>query len=335
MSARFIQTIAIAALCGVAPLCSPLRADETNLQATVDGLLHSFGPVPVTKVVAAHTKRKNLLEWADYCSTDHRIKLDPDLWTAATQACESDGDGHVRISDDEILSASNISIISNTPVVFSGLKETGLPNDIHESGGTWVNCSNSVSVSETKDLSIAFTRSTSVEVNHSVSTAKQYQIGGELSIKAVKINAQFQLTNTTTDGQANTTGSDQTVTQTASVSANVPPRTEMGVVIVTWPIIYTTNISATVTADADLSQNDKGLKLLSDIIPLSQRTFPINGTLSFTDAAGAKTRTYDIPLDPNDCSASTTPFNRLVHLPLKDKNGHLVVIKLPPERPNK
>jgi hypothetical protein len=60
-----------------------------------------------------------------------------------------------------------------------------------------------------------------------------------------------------------------------------------------------------------LSGNNKGYKHLSDIIPEADRTFPINGTIGFVDAADARITTYDIPYDFSKCP----PDGRLIKVP--------------------
>jgi hypothetical protein len=92
------------------------------------------------------------------------------------------------------------------------------------------------------------------------------------------------------------------------------PKTALGAIISTWPIQYSATFHAdSTTIDADLSPNDKGYHHLSDIISAPARTFPIKGTLGFTDAAGGQFVTYDLDYDfskcPNGAGIIQVPFN--------------------------
>jgi hypothetical protein len=70
-----------------------------------------------------------------------------------------------------------------------------------------------------------------------------------------------------------------------------------------WPIVVSIPFRTNVIIDAELTPNDRGLKLLSSILPDSSRTFAITGQLDIRDASDGEFVLLQPPLDAKDCPA--------------------------------
>jgi len=93
------------------------------------------------------------------------------------------------------------------------------------------------------------------------------------------------------------------------------PHKAIALIIQTWPVIYSTTFEMKVTIDGDVSVNDKGYRRLSDVFPVDKRTFVINGSVTFNDAAEGQTTSYDVDYDFSKCPATG---GGLVTLPLEE-----------------
>jgi hypothetical protein len=80
-----------------------------------------------------------------------------------------------------------------------------------------------------------------------------------------------------------------------------------------WPIVFSQPFSIKVVVDGDLSRNDKNYTTLSQIIPESQRSITVTGTIDVTEASEGEVNWYSPP-DFDPTSACTQPHGE-EHLP--------------------
>lgn len=264
-------------------IVSPCVAQTvTDAPATVSKILAAFGPVPWT-----HTVR----HWKECPQRDDsgRIHFAP---------CYSDNSQ----TDTNLLTATNIRIVGGDQLTFDPPTKIEFPSQLISSSTAWANCSTSKKPTDTETLSVSFQRSSSIAISDTISHAQSEKLGVSYTIYGVKIDGEIQVTDTSTSGIIDTKSYQQTIQRTHTISASMDPKTALGATITTWPIQYTATFHSTsTTIDADLSPNNKGYHHLSDIAPASARTFPITGTLGFTDAAGGQFITYDLQYDFSQC----------------------------------
>jgi hypothetical protein len=277
-------------------LSSPCAwAQDTDVAATVQNLLKDFGPVSVTTQVMVPQQER-------VCSGP------PGKLTIALIA----GCGTFTVmvpqlqTNNSILGASNIGIVSSTPLKFGPQTETSLPSQLTQQGQSYYNCSATLTATETVSLQVSFARSASIAVSQSVTHGNSESINTAGDIDGFKLGATITITESKTSGSVDTSTYQQTVQRSQTSQIQLPPQKAIAAVLRTWPVTYVVPFSATVTVDADLSSNDKGYRRLSDIISADKRTFPVAGTFAVTDAADAQTIDYDIPFDQSMCPAGST-----------------------------
>lgn len=301
-------------------VASSARAQQTDVAATVQQLLSAHGTVPWTHDINDPTR-----EW--HCTNGHvghpgRGGGGDD---AGDNQCYWVTIPHWHPATQQVtLSASNIQIISIGDVVFDTTVKSSLPTDVFANGAEWQNCSKSVSVSNNETLAIAFQRSSSVAINKSFThtTARQIQFQWK-PLETIQLTGQISVTDASTSGTTDTNSYQQTVTRTHQASAQLPPQKALAVVIRTWPVKYSATFHTIATVDADLSANDQ-FKRLSQVLSQDQRTFQINGSVDFDDAADAQVVSTDLPYNPAICGGS----DKLVKKPLDPKSTSKAVMRL-------
>lgn len=286
-------------LCAVVLIAVDAFAQDTDAAAQVQNLLNTYGPVPFTHQIP-HTQNQTTCHTmpchaptGDMCYPGQICNTYP-VTTYTPQ------------TDTNVLAASNIQIISSTPLTFDPLAQTSLTDQLFVSGVVSYGCS-TVTTGESMQLSISFVRTASIAISQSITHTQQesLSVGWKLSDQ-ITLGGSVTVGTQASSGTIDTTSYAQTVTR--SVTASIPAltygeavRQEIGV----WPVTDTATFHATVTIDADLSPNDRGLRKLSDIFGISKRTFPITGTIAFTDASDGVVVPADVPFDSLICTNHT------------------------------
>lgn len=272
------------------------RADSTDAQSAIQILLQNYGPVSVTRYIGVpHTQR--------VCSH-------PSHGTPAQKRRLSCSVRNVMVQQpsttSEILTATNLRIVQSDPVVLDPKIQTSEPDKLSVNGATYLNCSSQAVTFQTS-LQVGFTRSASLGISKTITHTRQAQLnfGWKLS-EVLQLGGQVTVGEQEAIATVDTTGWQQTITRGYQAQAQLAPKTAMYVEVETWPVTYAATFHTNVVVDADLSDNDKGFKKLSDIIDASKRRFPIAGTFGFVDAAEAQNASFDIPFDASKCDSGKT-----------------------------
>jgi hypothetical protein len=294
---------------------SNAQAQQTDVAATIQGLLTAFGTAPWTHNI-----------------DDQSQRLVCHGGTPGHGGGEGGGDPicnwqtlhNVHPATQQVgLTANNIQIVASEDVVFDSTTKTSLPNEITASGAVWYNCSASVTANETEALSVAFQRSSSIAINHAFThtNGKSMQLQWK-PYETVTVSGTVTITDASTSGKTDTNSYQQTITRTHTSSVAVPPRKAVAVALRTWPVKYAATFHTVATVDADLSANDS-FQRLSQILGADKRTFKISGAIDFSDAADAQLIASDVKFDPAVCPGGNAglikkPFEpkliKLLHL---------------------
>jgi hypothetical protein len=276
-----------------------LEGQTTDVAQKVGNLLQQYGPVAVTTIVNQKHDRMR-------CTGGH----------GEGAGCHNEGyTVQVPVTNQQVLTATNIHVIKSTDIVFGTPQRTELPEDLYITDFLAQSCSGGPPLTENQTLTRTFSRTTSIQIQRSITNTSgssanisfQYKVGGS----AFTIGGQIQNSSSTTTATATVDSDQQTVTRTATVSATVPTNSAAVLELMVWPVHFVVPFSTTVTVDADLSTNDQKLSQLSQIYPdESVRTFDISGTLQANDASGGKAVIYSVPPDPSQCPAGTQYVER-------------------------
>ncbi len=284
---------------------SPGNAQTTtNVAQTVSQLLTAIGPVPYTTTVKY---------WTDCMERGG----DPPMMTITP--CQKTK----TVTTNNILTASNIAIISHTDVQSGTPVFTDYPDDLNANFATIRNCSpvppppNPSTPPPTQVvLSTTITRTTSVTFSQSITHGGSASLGFSMGAKyegiTGGITGNVTVTESSTSGSATTNTETNAVTQSVTATYSEPWMSTSLVGLSAYRIGITIPISFTATVDADLSPNNRGLKRLSDALALVQRTFPIVGQI-ITDTASQAQITYYPPstLQPSDCPVPGITANQI------------------------
>jgi hypothetical protein len=269
---------------------------NTNVAQTVSQLLTAIGPVPYTATVTYWS------ECVERSGDPPRLEVFPCQKTKV-------------VTTNNVLTASNIAIVSHSDVQFGTQIYTDYPDDLNASFLTIRNCSpvppppNPSTPPPTQVvLSTTITRTTSVTFSQSITQGGSTNLGFNLgaTIDGIKggITGGVTVTNSSTTGSATTTTDATGVTQTETGTYSEPWMSTSLVGVSAYRVGITIPISFTATVDADLSPNNRGLKRLSDALTVVQRTFSVVCQIA-TDAASKAQLTYyaPTPVEPSDCTA--------------------------------
>lgn len=263
--------------------------NETDVAQVVDSLLRSYGPVSVTRRVGrievqtvCHALPHN---GADICYKESHYYEDPK--TAS-----------------EILKATNIRIITVDSLTYGAPSREELPTELIVDDWTYTRCGGGTTqvqaqllVSAHRSAGVSITKSVKHTVEKAVSLGYKGEKGGFSFDGSLKIGQE--------NSEASTTslGADTTVQRTGTVTINIGPDSLTIAELRVWPIRLSIPFRTRVLIDADLSQNDRGLKLLSELFPAdSSRSFDIQGRLDMTDASGGSIGVFSARLPPRYCS---------------------------------
>lgn len=269
------------------------NAQTTDVAQKVGGLLEQKGPVPVTVMV-------NQLRTRERCIGGH----------GEGGGCRSEG-FYVQVpqTTNQILTATNIQIVSSTPVVFGDMQRTELPDRVYLTDFFAQSCTGAPALNENQTLQKAFQRSASIQIQHSVTNVSGSSANIGIAIKASEvlgfnIGGQIQTSTSQTTGTVSVDSTQETITKSVTVSSTVLPGNAAVLELKFWPVHFVIPFSTTVTVDADVSPNDANLKRLSQIFPdPAVRTFDISGTIEAVDASAAVGVIYAIQYDPTKCPA--------------------------------
>lgn len=205
----------------------------------------------------------------------------------------------------ENLTASNFRVAGSSEVILGAATRTELPDQVIVNDNTIQDCSPNPATQQVT-LQESFQRSESVQISHSITNSVSDQMGFQWKVSDVfTLSGQIQIGRSETSGQAKTSGSQESITRSQTGSITVKPQETTVAELRVWPIRYAVPFHATVTIDADLSANDKGFRVLSDILDGPSRTFDISGTIEADDASEGELVFYDIPFDPATCGGTT------------------------------
>jgi hypothetical protein len=255
------------------------NAQNVDAAAQIQGLLNKYGKVPYTHLVPHPTRMTS-------CQGPG---------AASPPICVSFVVSVNKLQTDQvILTPSNIKIISAAPVTMGPLTTTSLPTEPVVDLQEFVNCA-SVTNNQGINLAVAFTRSTSLQISHSVTNTASYSTNFGIKVSVFSFGGSLTFGNSATDGQIDTKGTQMTVTRTSTMNVTLAQNQSVAAKLEVWPVVYTQDFQTTVTIDADLSPNDK-FHHLSEIYPdPASRTFPVGGTITITDGSNGVSQTYNDP----------------------------------------
>ena len=302
----------------------PAVAATTNVAQVVDAVLAKYGPVPVTVVRQIHTTDT-------VCIPGHFV---PAVGMVVGGGCRKVPITEQRSQTEQrVLRATNIRIISVAPLIWGSSTSTELPETLtggNTFGQACLDGAASLTVNYT--LALAFARTATIQlsksISHTESRTVQFSVGVE---RTFNVGGSLTFGTTTTESQVHIDSTQAIDTQTRAGTFQVDRGNADVVQIRAWPVKYTIPFRTTVVVDADLSQNDKGLKLLSDILPRkAQRTFSIAGSVISEDASDAYITEFRTPYDPSRCAMTAT---KSVVLHRFEIPSSLKLIQLPREAP--
>jgi hypothetical protein len=291
---RFFQNLSgICMISMLGPFIS--GAQTTDAAEKVAALLQEKGPVPVTSVINVGHQRTQCLggggEGGGGCRTVNYYTQQP-------------------VVNNQILTASNIRIVSHTDLTFGTPTRTELPKMMYVDDYFVQSCPGAPPVQANETLQKAFQRSASIQLSHTVAhttggnISLSLKVGGEQQNFTVGGELQFSTTDTT--GTVTVDATQETVTRSKTLSVTIPTGTAAVLELQIWPVHLIYPFSATVVVDADISGNDENIKHLSDIYPdVSDRTFLISGTIDAADASAGRGTDYAVSLDQTICSGAS------------------------------
>ena len=210
----------------------------------------------------------------------------------------------VKQTTQEVLTASSIRVTSSDEISFEQRQQTSLTDRLIVQEALVQDCA-SFLATQTVTLSQAFQRSSSIAFSKSVANSTSSQINFSLKLSdAFTVGGNVQIGSTTTTGTVNTSGTQDTVTRTQTGTITLQPKTAVLAQLEMFPINFVVPFHTTVTVDADLSSNDLGDHLLSELLGKDDRTFPISGSIEASDASAGTLIFSDIQFDPAKCRGS-------------------------------
>jgi hypothetical protein len=271
----------------------------TDVSQKVAAALMAYGPVPVTTT----TQSPRTVQLCHNENYGHGSHGTGDFGTRSVCVNQTVYDP-VTATSNAVLTASNIQVIKSDPISYSPLIRTELPDKLIVGDSLATNCTPDQATLG-YSLSTTFQRNASVSLTQTISHTNTVGVSVTTGISSVygdfHVTGSLSFADGTSSAAMQTNGTTTTVQEQRSGSQAVPAHTMMMIELRTWPVRFTAPFSTTVVVDGDLSQNNKGYKRLSDILPESQRTFPISGKLEADDASEANLVFYDLRYDPKLC----------------------------------
>jgi hypothetical protein len=269
--------------------CVPYSwGQNTDAAQKVSDALTAYGPLPVTVVVK--TPRR-----VEFCRT-----VPPDGGQQCVYQTVYDTSTQTT---SQLVTATNIRVAKSSSLNWGTATHTQLPDQVSVADVLYQDCGPGV-LTANISISVSFQRSSSMTITKQVTHTVGTQLSGTAKIgDAFTVGVQISEQNSEMNGTSTLSGNQVTVTQSVGGSQQLQPQTAIVAEEQVWPVHYVIPFTATVTVDADLSQNDKGFTHLSDILGETQRTFDIAGTVTADDANQAVLKTFAYPYDPSKCTS--------------------------------
>jgi hypothetical protein len=274
----------------------------TDVNAVVAGLLQAHGPVSSTRQITVQVPYTQ-------CVPQHSARPDyappPDCHPALRAVQQNQ-------TSQAILTASNIRIASNTEMTFGQLTQTSLPDELAAASLDVCNPTPTTG-SQNASFSQQITQNNSVTLTHTVTNTLADTIGGSRTLSdpsgdgkgGLTLSNQLQIGTSNATATAALSGNALTQTIQLQVTQQIPAQSRYGIEFLITPTRFSVPFSVNVTVDADLSQNDAGLTLLSQIADAPTRTFLIDGTVNSTVGLHAHSLWVELPWDPPNCAAGS------------------------------
>ena len=204
----------------------------------------------------------------------------------------------IPVTTQEYLQATGIRTIRVSNPEFGQDSIISLPDKFIESSQNFINTS-TVNSSQSETFSLAFARSSSIAFAHSISHTSSFTASFQVKITdAFSLGGNVQVGENETNGTTSTTTDQVTVTRSSTVQVDLAPKTAVRASFRVWTVRHNIKFKCLVTIDADISQNDAAIKLLSQIADEPSRTFEINGIITANDCTDGETTQSDpVPLN--------------------------------------
>lgn len=251
---------------------------KTDAAVQVQNLLNSFGTIPVTETLENRLPK-----------TRHRRHRERPITT------------------EEFLTASNIVVVSGEAPVFGDPMITTLPTV--PAGGSWIwaNCSEQTLPTFNNVLQISEQRQAGISISNGITHTESGQVGFTFTPPSAyggfgfngSISSGNSWTTTTTN---QTSFQTQYTTNQGATVQNLKDKMAVNVTIYVDQLHITVPFSMNVIVDADVSENDKGLKKLSDVFPnSSDHRLELKGAVSEVNWTQTRASTTDIQFSPDLC----------------------------------
>jgi hypothetical protein len=168
------------------------------------------------------------------------------------------------------------------------------------------NCGTTPQTAST-NLSVTVSTSESVTVTNGVSTGQTISAGITFSYTpptsgvTIGSNVSFSTTQTVSISHGNTTSKDTSVTRSDTTNKTIAPMKELFAQMRVIEESLIVPFTASVVVDGDVDTNLNGYRKLSDVLPVSLRTFPARGVISMTAASDAHVEYHERALKDADC----------------------------------
>jgi hypothetical protein len=283
---RHLKILIVMAVVGVHTSALADSQTKTDVNDVVSKALNAYGPVSVTETTYETVSQL-------VCSRSDDGKRDCQVIPTNVPK---------QTTSQKVLTASNIRVVSNTPVVFAATQYTSFPTDIKASFTHYFNCvaPGAGVTPDTKmaTLTVTYSRTTSSTITKGITHTVTDTVGFNWSNKASEtpgatgasgtwgITGSIAIADQGTTSDAETSSSSTQITRTDSNIYGIPPLTLGFLEYYVSKIGITIPFSTEVTVDANLSTNDKGYTLLSQVMPdPATRTFMITGTITSEDGS--------------------------------------------------
>jgi Aerolysin toxin len=273
----------------------------TDVSQSVATALNQFGPVPVTSTVQTPTQQQA-------CRMQ---RAGPDgvmiqVCNTVTVMVSS------QVTNSSILQASNIRVATTNPIVYGTPVSQEIPSQMTVDDYLARNCT-STPATPTFTVSTAFQRTASISLSQTISHTTTVGVSVKAGFGGFGASGSLSFADGSASATVDASGTSTTVTTTRTGSQAVPADTFLDIELQTWPVHYTVPFNTTAIVDADLSANDKGYTLLSDILDQAHRTFPVSGTIEANDASSGNLVFYDLPFQQSLCPSASNQTQGLAH----------------------
>jgi hypothetical protein len=285
----------------------PVPVQVTDIQGVVNQMLAAYGPVSVTVQIPVTVPVTVCHMGGDpprfSCQQGTKIVQQPQTTTP-------------------LLAASNIRIVQNTNLTFGTSVQTTLPAFVAAASIDVCN-PNPTTGSATAQYSQQIQQTDTVTFTHQVTNTISSTVGGKFPLGGgIDLNASLNVGQSSSSSTANLTGTAITQGLQLSVTEQVPAESHYAIEFMITPTQFAVPFSATVTIDADLSKNDKGLNSLSDIANQASRAFTVDGTITSSVGLAVNANFEQLQFSPAVCPASAG----LVVKPFKiDENAKFIL----------